>query len=67
MNHHPLDWDRDGRVGMGDGAFTEMVHGLLTGPSGADGNQTGCSCGCMVWCLALVVVLITILIFLGGS
>ncbi len=53
---HPLDWNGDGRVGIGDGAFTEIVHDEMTGSNGA--SQGGCSCGCLLAFLVAAIVLI---------
>lgn len=67
MAHHPLDWNRDGRVGLGDGAITEMIARELEGSSARrdSGGRGGCGCGCTVVFLAIVAfILITVLVVL---
>ena len=67
MGHHPLDWNRDGRVGMGDGAITEMLVNELERHGGDSGNDGGgCGCGCLIAALGVMVSLLIVLSTLGG-
>ena len=66
MVHHPLDWNRDGRVGMGDGAITEMLVNELSRHSGGSRDSGGCGCGCFLVVVAVVVALVCVLGTLGG-
>lgn len=66
MAHHPLDWNRDGRIGMGDGAITEMLVNELERHGGGSRDGGGCSCGCLLVAVVVVVALICVLLALGG-
>ncbi|OUP06070.1 hypothetical protein [Collinsella sp. An2] len=66
---NPLDWNRDGHVGMGDGAITTMLHHELTrgngsAPSGG-GTGCGCGCGCLIALVAAASVAVLIATLLG--
>ena len=67
VGYHPLDWNRDGRVGMGDGAITEMLVNELERHGGDSRNDGGgCGCGCLIAALGVMVSLLIVLSTLGG-
>lgn len=66
MAHHPLDWNRDGRIGMGDGAITEMLVNELGRHGGGSRDSGGCGCGCFLVAVVVIVVLVFVLCALGG-
>lgn len=61
-----MDWNRDGRVSIGEGAVSEMLVNELSGSDGgAPRDSGGCGCGCLLVFLVAVLALV-LFIVLGG-
>lgn len=67
VGYNPLDWNRDGRVGVGDGAFTLKVLERMSQERNSPRNRGGCSCGCLVAFVCGWFLLFYIMATLGGS